>query len=77
MLSDTAYLRNPHDHTAGDTADTLDYARMASTVDGVTNFVMQVAVRKGFCRKPYQTLFSCCAATCVTTPNPPEANSSL
>jgi len=43
MLTDTAYLRNPHYHTAADTADTLDYARMASTVDGVSNFVRQVA----------------------------------
>jgi hypothetical protein len=29
MITDTAFLRNPHYHTAGDTAETLDYTRMA------------------------------------------------
>jgi hypothetical protein len=43
MLSDTAYLRNSNYHTARDTAETLDYARMASTIDGVTNFVLKTA----------------------------------
>jgi hypothetical protein len=43
MVSDTAYLRNPHYHTTRDTADTLDYVRMASVVDGVGNFVLQHA----------------------------------
>jgi hypothetical protein len=35
MITDTAFVRNPNYHTAGDTADTLDYAMMARTVDGV------------------------------------------
>lgn len=35
MVTDTAYERNPNYHTARDTADTLDYARMARVVDGV------------------------------------------
>jgi hypothetical protein len=40
MITDTAYLRNPRYHTAKDTADTLDYARMAKVVDGVLNAVI-------------------------------------
>ncbi len=34
MVTDTAFLRNDHYHGAGDTADTLDYARMAQVVRG-------------------------------------------
>jgi hypothetical protein len=37
MITDTAFLRNPHYHTSGDTAATLDYTRMARVVDGVFN----------------------------------------
>jgi len=40
IVTDTAFLRNPHYHTEGDTADTLDYNRMARVVDGVANAVM-------------------------------------
>lgn len=32
MVTDTAYLRNPNYHAAGDTPDTLDYPRMAKVV---------------------------------------------
>jgi Zn-dependent M28 family amino/carboxypeptidase len=39
MVCDTAYLRNPNYHTARDTADTLDYQRMARVVDGIANAV--------------------------------------
>jgi Zn-dependent M28 family amino/carboxypeptidase len=35
IITDTAYLRNPNYHTVRDTADTLDYARMAKVIDGV------------------------------------------
>ena len=35
MITDTAFYRNPHYHSAGDTADRLDYARMAKVVQGV------------------------------------------
>jgi Zn-dependent M28 family amino/carboxypeptidase len=35
MVTDTAFVRNPHYHTAGDTAETLDYGRMAQVVEGV------------------------------------------
>jgi len=34
MVTDTAYLRNPNYHTMRDTADSLDYERMAKVVDG-------------------------------------------
>ena len=39
MITDTAYLRNPNYHAASDTADTLDYNRMAGVVDGVLSAV--------------------------------------
>ena len=35
MVTDTAFYRNPHYHTHGDTPDTLDYGRMAMVVQGV------------------------------------------
>lgn len=35
MITDTAFYRNPHYHTARDTPDTLDYVRMAQVVQGV------------------------------------------
>jgi len=41
MVTDTAFLRNPNYHGTGDTADTLDYRRMALVVDGL----YQVALR--------------------------------
>lgn len=43
MLTDTANLRNPHYHGAGDLADTLDYGFMAS----VTEAVVETVVRLG------------------------------
>jgi len=43
MVTDTAFMRNPRYHTAGDTADTLDYRRMALVVDGVLNAVLHAA----------------------------------
>jgi Zn-dependent M28 family amino/carboxypeptidase len=35
MITDTAFYRNPNYHTAGDTANTLDYKRMALLVSGL------------------------------------------
>jgi Zn-dependent M28 family amino/carboxypeptidase len=35
MITDTAQYRNPYYHTAGDTADRLDYQRMAKVVQGL------------------------------------------
>jgi len=43
MVSDTAFMRNPNYHAATDTADTLDYQRMASVVDGVLSTVVMLA----------------------------------
>lgn len=34
MITDTAWYRNPRYHTAQDTPETLDYARMAQVVEG-------------------------------------------
>ena len=35
VITDTAFLRNPYYHTRHDTAETLDYEKMARVVDGV------------------------------------------
>jgi Zn-dependent M28 family amino/carboxypeptidase len=41
MVTDTAFLRNPNYHEAGDTAATLDYARMAKVVRAMHAVAMQ------------------------------------
>lgn len=41
MVTDTAFLRNPNYHTRADTADTLDYQKMARVVDGVLTAVRE------------------------------------
>ena len=46
MVTDTAFLRNPNYHAAGDTTDTLDYQRMAGVVDGVLSTVLHFALRR-------------------------------
>jgi Zn-dependent M28 family amino/carboxypeptidase len=43
MITDTAFYRNPHYHTGADTADTLDYQRMAQVVAGVYAAVKEMA----------------------------------
>ncbi|HET8945985.1 MAG TPA: M28 family peptidase [Candidatus Polarisedimenticolia bacterium] len=43
MVTDTAFMRNPNYHAATDTADTLDYERMAQVVDGVFSTVVMLA----------------------------------
>ena len=43
MITDTAFYRNPHYHTARDTPETLDYARMAMVVQGVYAAVLALA----------------------------------
>jgi hypothetical protein len=45
MVTDTAFLRNPNYHTARDTANTLDYERMAHVIDGVLNAVLHETTR--------------------------------
>lgn len=47
MITDTAFLRNPNYHTPEDTADTLDYERMAHVVDGLFNALLHM--------RPYAT----------------------
>ena len=41
MITDTAFLRNGNYHTAQDTADTLDYRRMAQVVQDVYALVQE------------------------------------
>lgn len=43
MITDTAFYRNPFYHTARDTPETLDYARMAQVVQGVHAAVLRLA----------------------------------
>lgn len=43
MVTDTAYLRNPNYHTHTDTAESLDYRRMALVIDGVFNAVIHLS----------------------------------
>ena len=43
MVTDTALFRNPHYHERSDLPDTLDYARLARTVDGLIAVVRQLA----------------------------------
>jgi len=42
IITDTAYLRNPNYHMAGDTADTLDYTRMARIVEGLLTAIVRL-----------------------------------
>jgi hypothetical protein len=43
MVTDTAFYRNRNYHTVRDTAETLDYARMALVVAGVYGAVLELA----------------------------------
>jgi hypothetical protein len=43
MITDTAFLRNPHYHRRSDTAETLDYQFMARVVDAVAATVRHLA----------------------------------
>jgi Zn-dependent M28 family amino/carboxypeptidase len=43
MITDTAFYRNPNYHTADDTAEKLDYKRMALVVEGVYAAVVELA----------------------------------
>jgi hypothetical protein len=43
MITDTAYLRNPNYHTKRDTAETLNYERMADVVTGLKSAVMALS----------------------------------
>jgi hypothetical protein len=41
MVTDTAFLRNPHYHTPDDTPETLDYRWMAGVLDGIMGAISQ------------------------------------
>lgn len=41
-VTDTANLRNPHYHRPSDTADTLDYDRLAALTDAITHLVQHL-----------------------------------
>ena len=43
MVTDTALFRNPHYHTPGDTADRLDYERMARVTEGLVGVTLDLA----------------------------------
>ncbi|NIP57999.1 MAG: M28 family peptidase [Gemmatimonadetes bacterium] len=43
MITDTAFLRNPHYHRSTDRADTLDYRFMARVVDATVATVGRLA----------------------------------
>jgi hypothetical protein len=43
MITDTAFYRNPNYHTMKDTAETLDYERMAKVVDAVLGAILALA----------------------------------
>jgi Zn-dependent M28 family amino/carboxypeptidase len=43
MVTDTAYLRNPHYHTHRDTPDTLDYPRLARATHGLAGALRLLA----------------------------------
>jgi hypothetical protein len=45
MVTDTAYLRNPHYHTARDTPDTLDYLRLARATRGLAEALRLLSAR--------------------------------
>lgn len=43
MVTDTAFYRNPHYHTPGDTIDTLDFDKMAQLLKGLTQAAKDLA----------------------------------
>lgn len=46
MVTDTAPFRNPHYHEPSDTADTLDYARLAATVRGLESVIQELTTAR-------------------------------
>jgi hypothetical protein len=45
MITDTAFMRNPHYHQSTDTADTLDYERFAKVTEGIVAAVKRLGMR--------------------------------
>ena len=44
MITDTAFMRNPHYHQETDTADTLDYGRFARVTEGIVRAVRRLGM---------------------------------
>jgi hypothetical protein len=42
LVTDTAFLRNPHYHQASDTSDTLDYGFLKRSAQKVTEALLQL-----------------------------------
>lgn len=45
MITDTAFIRNPHYHTEFDLPETLDYNRMSAVTDGVFNAICNLEAK--------------------------------
>ena len=45
MVTDTAPFRNPYYHTARDTPDTIDYARLTKVIDGLEAVIHEIGNR--------------------------------
>jgi len=45
MVTDTAFMRNPHYHQASDTAETLDFERFAKVTEGLVGALRLLASR--------------------------------
>jgi len=43
MVTDTAFRRNPNYHQLTDTAETLDYDKMAMVVEGLQSVITELA----------------------------------
>jgi hypothetical protein len=42
MVTDTAFLRNPHYHLLSDTPETLNYEFLAKVVEGISGAVLEL-----------------------------------
>ena len=47
MVTDTAFFRNPHYHSPGDTPEKLDYPRMATMVEGLAGMLLKLGDEDG------------------------------
>lgn len=46
MITDTSFYRNPHYHRYTDTAETLDFEKMAQVVEGLASTLLEFAMKK-------------------------------
>jgi acetyl-CoA carboxylase biotin carboxylase subunit len=56
MITDTAFLRNPHYHRPTDTADTLDYRSMTSVVRSLRSVITDLAADPPAAKQARQTI---------------------